>query len=486
MIRFLSFRPIILLVAIASVSACGDVVDNEKLRVDVVSENIDSFNVSEFPLTLSSAELRAATAQGLVKFDAAGDIVPALASRWIVTDDGLSYIFRIEKTWWKNGEEVTAERVARALRANIRNVRRTNFVDELNSIEEVVAMTGRIIEIRLSAPRPNLLEILAQPELGVIHKGTGSGPMQAQKQSPHMRLRHIEFDNDGVISSDNAWVVLNNNRTPLALARFEQGDTDLIIGGGFHDLPYFTASTIDEALISYDPVPGLFGFIFVEDDSYLSSVLVREAITMAIDRPRLLIDFRSDWREVLTLVPETLQNRAVVERPDWTNLRIDQRIDVARASVSQWRGENGPLRDLRIAMPSGPGADILFARVRSDLAKIGLSAVKVGFKEDADLRMIDEIAELSSPLWYLSQLSCKKTVICDEEADDLISVARDSLSLDERSQLLAAAERRIQVKRNFIPIAYPTYWSVVRPGLVGFSPNPRGLHPLQYLGRDPT
>lgn len=486
MIRFSSLQIIIILCAVMLVSACGDRVDNEKLRVDVVSEDINSFNVSKFPLPLSSAELRAATAQGLVKFDADGNIVPALASRWIVTDDGLSYIFRIEKTWWKNGEEVDAERVAQALRSNIANIRRTSFLDELNSINEVVAMTGRIIEIRLSAPRPNLLEILAQPELGVIHKGTGSGPMQAQKQLEHMRLRHVDFSDDGTIISDNAWVVLNNKKAPLALARYIQGDTDLIMGGGFHDLPYFTASGIDEELLSYDPVPGLFGFLFVEDDAYLSSAPIREAITMAIDRPRLLIDFRNDWREVLTLVPETLQNRAVVERPDWTNLRIDQRIDVARAAVAQWRGDNGALRDLRIAMPLGPGADILFARVRSDLAKIGLTAVKVGLQQDADLRMIDEIAQLSSPLWYLSQLSCKKTVICDEEADDLISVARDSASLDERSQLLAAAERRLQVKRNFIPIAFPTYWSVARPGLVGFAPNPRGLHPLQYLGRDPT
>lgn len=484
--RLLSYS--IALTIFLALSGCGDAIDNEKLRVDVVSDDVTDFNVSKFPLSLSSAELRAATAQGLVKFDALGNVTPALASRWIVTDDGLSYIFRIEKTWWKNGEEVTADQVARALRANIRTIRRTDFMDELNSIEEVVAMTGRIIEIRLTAPRPNLLEILAQPELGIIHNGTGSGPMQAQKQLEHMRLRHIDYADDGKIISDDAWLVLNNKKTPIALARYINGDTDLIMGGGFHDLPYFTASEIDEETLNFDPVPGLFGFLFVEDDSYLSSQEVREAITMAIDRPRLLIDFRSDWREVLTLVPETLQNRAVVERPDWTNLRNDQRIDLARQTIANWRNEEGGLkglRDLRIALPNGPGSAILFARVRSDLAKIGINTVRVDSDQDADLRLVDTIAKLSSPLWYLSQLSCKKTVVCDEEADDLVNVARDNQSIDERSQLLAAAERRIQVKRNFIPIAYPTYWSVVRPGLVGFAVNPRGLHPLQYLGRDP-
>ena len=44
------------------------------------------------------AELvRAATTQGLVQLDEAGQLVPGLAERWIVTADGMSYIFRIRQ-----------------------------------------------------------------------------------------------------------------------------------------------------------------------------------------------------------------------------------------------------------------------------------------------------------------------------------------------------------------------------------------------------
>ncbi len=466
-------------------TACGEVIDNDKIKVDIVSDTVDSFDVGSLPLNLASAELRAATAQGLVKFDARGNIVPALASRWIVTDDGLSYIFRIEKTWWKNQEAVTAEIVAKILRQKIRNLRQTTFLDEMDSIEEIVAMTGRIIEIRLSSPRPNLLELLAQPELGITNKGAGSGPMQALKQTNLMRLHDILYDEEGQIELKENWVALQNNKAPDALARYIMGDTDLLIGGHFSNLPYFAASGIDEELLLYDPVPGLFGFLFVEDSDYLASSEVRNAITMAIDRPRLLIDFRSDWREVLTLVPEGLQNRAAVERPAWTRLRIDERIDLARKSISDWRDVSGDLRDLRIALPNGLGSDIIFARVRADLAKIGLVAKRVAMKDAMDLKMIDQIAPLSSPLWYLAQLSCKKTVVCDEEADDVVSSARLTDNLEERKNLLAAAERRLQENRNFIPIAYPTLWMVARPGLLGFSTNPRGLHPLQSLGKEP-
>ena len=47
------------------------------------------------PLDPPSAFLIEATAQGLVRFDAAGEIEPALAQSWIVSDDGLRYTFRI-------------------------------------------------------------------------------------------------------------------------------------------------------------------------------------------------------------------------------------------------------------------------------------------------------------------------------------------------------------------------------------------------------
>ena len=38
----------------------------------------------------------------------------------------------------------------------------------LTAIDQIVVMTPQVIEIRLSAPRPDLLSILAQPELAIF------------------------------------------------------------------------------------------------------------------------------------------------------------------------------------------------------------------------------------------------------------------------------------------------------------------------------
>jgi ABC-type transport system substrate-binding protein len=96
------------------------------------------------------------------------------------------------------------------------------------------------------------------------------------------------------------------------------------------------------------------------------------------------------------------------------------------------------------------------------------------------------VADISSPAWYIEQLSCEMTSICSLEADELLLQAQRANDREERKRLLGEAELALQSLRNFIPLGNPLRWSLARNGLKGFAANPRGLHPLQYLGRDPT
>ncbi|RYD64997.1 MAG: ABC transporter substrate-binding protein, partial [Sphingomonadales bacterium] len=63
--------------------------------------------------------LLGATAQGLVRFDAVGGIEPGIAERWIVTDGGRSYIFRLRDAQWADGTRITAADVVASMRAAI-------------------------------------------------------------------------------------------------------------------------------------------------------------------------------------------------------------------------------------------------------------------------------------------------------------------------------------------------------------------------------
>lgn len=482
MIRLLCF-----ILSIIFVAGCSQGVDNSRLRVDIIEGRPRAFNIAAIPLPLASAYLRSATAQGLVTFDNKGRVAPGLANRWIVTDDGLSYIFRLNKTKWNDGREVTSGEVANLLAARIREMRKGRFNSELAVIDRVVPMTGKVVEIRLKAPMPYLLEMMAQPEFGLARRGFGSGPMKAEKLGNAMQLRLRSTNDNGNNILEPETVTVRNSPASLALARYIEGQSDLVEGGRFEDYPLLEAAQINAGEIHFDPVPGLFGLLFVEGGPFLSARENRDAIAMAIDRPKLLTAFDIvAWRETLTLVPESLPNRLPAPRPSWAAQQIGDRQTMARSIIGRWETSNGQVRPLRIALPRGNGGRIFFARLRADMASIGLDVERVTIDRPHDLLLIDRTADQSSPAWYMDQMSCTVSVICSRDADRLVFEARMASSIEARAQSLAEAEAELQNTRNFIPIANPLRWSVARPGLLGHVANGRGWHLLQYLGRDPT
>jgi ABC-type oligopeptide transport system substrate-binding subunit len=88
--------------------------------------------------------IRAATVEGLVAVDAEGRIVPALADRWIVTDDGQSYIFRLRDGTWADGTELSGSTARNALRQALREARNGPLKAEIEAIAEVRAMARSV------------------------------------------------------------------------------------------------------------------------------------------------------------------------------------------------------------------------------------------------------------------------------------------------------------------------------------------------------
>ena len=73
-------------------ASCGGP-EKGKTDVTVIGDPPTLVDPAMGPLTEPQAVLLANAAQGLVRFDASGQIVPGLAERWNVTDDGLSMSF---------------------------------------------------------------------------------------------------------------------------------------------------------------------------------------------------------------------------------------------------------------------------------------------------------------------------------------------------------------------------------------------------------
>src|SRR6185369_16524340 len=122
-----------------ALAGCKPQVEGEP-RVVVIGGEPRLADPAAGPLAASDAVLLQNVAQGLVRFDASGNIVGGLAERWNVSDDGLSYIFRIASAEWPDGRKITAEQVAKLLKRQIAGRSRNGLKDSVGAIDDIVAM----------------------------------------------------------------------------------------------------------------------------------------------------------------------------------------------------------------------------------------------------------------------------------------------------------------------------------------------------------
>ena len=463
--------------------------DDGPVNVSVIGGSDAFVQMRGLRLSPAAQLLRAATTEGLVGFDAEGRVVPALADRWIVTEDGQSYIFRLRNGQWPDGSAITGESAATALRRTVAGLRGTPLASDLAPVDEIRAMAGRVVEVRLSTAMPDLLDLLAQPELGLAWKNRGAGPMKLIRNGGVAELAPIPPELLG-LPAEEGWservrpLRIRPEPAAAAVARFDEGYADVVLGGTVDTLPLVKTSGLSRGNLRLDPVIGLFGLAVVSRNGAFAAPDYREAIAMAIDRDALLAEFNvGRWAPTTRIVsPDAADDRgALGER--WTGLDLAARQRIAAQRVAQ-SGDRG--HAVRIALPATPGGTIIFAHLRTDLAAIGLIATRVGETEGADLRLFDAVARYGRVAWFLNQLSCAAgRAVCSPDGDALVGEALATPDLPARAALLARAETQITAANGFIPLARPLRWSLVRGTITGFANNPWGLHPLLPLALTP-
>jgi peptide/nickel transport system substrate-binding protein len=426
------------------------------------------------PLDPASALLLDATAQGLVRFDAGGQIEPALAQSWIVSDDGLRYTFRLARTHWSGGGAVTAKQVTERLRAALSRASRNPLKPILGAVAEIEAMTDDVLEISLVAPRPNFLQMLAQPELAILLKGQGTGPYRARPLGDGGIFLSMHREDDQEEDEPHgADLILRGDPAPLAVARFGAGRADLVTGGTIGDLPIARAAEPPAEALRFDPVAGLYGLAFAAPEGLWASVEARQALSMALDREALVAALAvPNLQPRASVVPPGVEELGEPASPEWTGLEQAERRQAAAEVVARLGGAERPR--LRVALPDGPAYRLVFAHLRRDWRAIGVDAERVAASAPADLRIVDEVAPVGLASWYLRHFTCAAAAICSAEADGMLEAARRAPNAAERRAGLAAADRAIAAAVPFIAIAAPVRWSLVSDRLGGFQANPFG------------
>jgi oligopeptide transport system substrate-binding protein len=476
------FLAIALAVALPALAAGCDRASDGVVEVVVIDGKPQLVDPQRGELTPSQSVLIANAAQGLVRFDARGQIEPGLAETWNVSDDGLSYIFRLANTQWPNGRAVTAEQVARMLRRLIGPSSRNSLKDSFGSVDEIVAMTDRVIEIRLNQPRPHLLQLLAQPQMGLVYQGHGTGPFSIDPGSGGegaVRLTREVVTADEE-RSEREELDLAGADVEQAVRAFAAGDADLVLGGTFADLPFAQEASLPRRALHFDPVSGLFGLAPARTTGLAADSEVRRLLSAAIDREALVAAMAVPGLLPRTTVLEPgLDNIPDPVLPEWAATQlIERRPELVAEARRLFADLDSPV--VRIALPEGPGSEILLDRLSQDWGAIGLK-VERAESGRADFRLVDKVAPASSASWFLRQFRCEVARLCNEQVDTILEGAQTTPILAQRSALLAEASKQIDELQLFIPIAAPIRWSLVSSRISGFAGNPFAIHTLTGL-----
>ncbi|MBN8831194.1 MAG: ABC transporter substrate-binding protein [Sphingomonadales bacterium] len=469
-------------------AGCGIDRDDGPVQVDVIGLPEQAANPLRDSSPPAAKAVLGAVAQGLLSYDARGEVIDALAESWIVEDGGQSYIFRLKRLRWPNGELVKADQVAGLLRERMR----ANPLSMAGLRPQVRAMTDRVIEIRLDAVLPTFLQLLAQPQFAIVTRAGGTGPYRSARMDGAIEL--VPAANPGGDPVGEAQPpesiekrALHVSRASLALVRFKARQTDLVLGGRFQHVPLVEASGLSLTDLRNDPVSGLLGLAFTGSSKFIADRTVRDALARVVDRTAFAAELGfPGWRTSDYPLPGALELNRQPSAPAWMGRAMTDRVASARQIIARWSADNGEPPMLRIALPDGAGASILFIRLARDFGQLGIRVDRVAPGAPADLRLIDEVAPFDSALWYLSRLDCAARVLCDVRASALLAAARKAGDAAEQARLLGEAEELTVEFAGYIPLGAPIRWAMASRRLTGFQASPRGIHPLNRLIATPN
>lgn len=273
------------------------------------------------------------TFEGLVRFDESGEIVPAMAESWEVSEDGLTYTFTLRDANWSDGQPVTAEDFVYAWKrvldpaAGAMNPAMFYLID---GAEDFYANDGEG-EVAISAPDdktftftlaqrvPYMLQMLtytnffpvrqdvveADPDGWTRNPETfvGNGPFKVSEfnfgESVVFEKNDEYYDADAVSLDTLTFRLIPDQAT--ALTAMESGQVDGIEAVPAPEIPRLMAESDAFMVI---PALGTTYAFFNPAAAPLDDVRVRQALSMAVDRQDL-VDFvlQSADRPATGLVP---------------------------------------------------------------------------------------------------------------------------------------------------------------------------------------
>lgn len=473
--------------------------------------------------------------EGLLIHDAAGKVVPGVAEKHEIGDDGRTYRFTLRAdAKWSNGDPVKASDFVFSFRrimdpqtgakyANIlypiRNAEKINKGQGGAKLEDlgVKAVDDRTLEIALERPTPYFLELLTH------QTGTPVHPPSVEKHGANFSKPENMVSNGAYVLKEwvpNSHIRLEKNphfhaaaSVKIDVVRYEPSK-DLaaaarrFMAGELHstsDIPADQTRFLKEKLgdqVKIAPYLGTYYLAVNTAKKPFDDLRVRRALSIAIDREFIAEEiWQGTMLPAYSFVPPGIGNYGEPATADYKDLSPIEREDKAKALLKE--AGFGPEKPLKVEIrynTTDNNRNTVVA-IANQWKAIGVETsfintdAKTHFAHlrdggDFDVARAGWIADYSDPQNFLFLVQSDNTGFNyakykNPDFDALMRKSGEEKDMQKRAAILLEAEKLFMRDLPYIPILFYSNKNLVSPKLEGWIPNLRGANPTRFLSLKP-
>ena len=465
--------------------------------------------------TTTEAQLYTAFYEGLVGYHPLTlEPIPAAASRWVVSPDGLTYTFflRPEGEFW-NGDQVKADHFRDAWFRILDPEEKAEYSFMFDIIEgayeyrtgatadrddvAIVALSPLVLQVKLKQPADYFLKILCHHSFSPVHplnledgkwkegpSVLGNGPFyiySRDNQRAVLRKNILYWDNESVSLDEIHILFLEDPQTASTL--FNIGDIHWAASGLY-------LNSIDNSdYIVTNPLFGTTYFFFTTFDEALKNPDVRRALCLILpwEQIRTANNFFIPSATLIPNIPGYTKNEGISKRNMQEALQL-----LHRAGYTKGRGIN----PIVIRIPEGQDSIFIAGVMKQQWEKfldVEVIVETLNYTEyfnslkkpGYSVGTTTWIGDYADPLTFL-QMWTAGSNLNDSGFDDPLynSLLEEAVKEDpeERYRMMAEAEKILLDTGLVMPLEnYPAFNAVNTDVLQGWFPNVLDIHPFKYM-----
>ncbi|MCE6977016.1 ABC transporter substrate-binding protein [Pseudomonas frederiksbergensis] len=438
----------------------------------------------------------------LIRVDKAGSkMEPGLAESWKVSDDGLTYTFKMRAAKFSDGSPITADDAAFSL-LRTRDNKASLWSDAYKLIDTAKAADPRTLVVTLTTPSVPFLSQLASPTVSVLsQKAMTRMGEDAYAQEPvvsgaffvkewlrgdRVKLeKNPHFWQADKVSLDGVeWISIPDDNTRML--KVQAGELDSAI---FVPFSRVDALRKDPNLtIHSDPSTREDHLLINHEHGLLSKPEVRQALDMAINKKSVVdtVTF-GHGQEAYSYIPKgSLFHYADNLKRPFDPTKAKQMLSDAGAAGMK----------LNYVVNAGNEADEQIAvLVQQQLAAVGVTATLQKVDPTQSWQMlVDGDYDLSVMYWTNDILDPdqKTTFVLghdtnmnymtrykNDKVKNLVSSARVEADPAKREQMYVDLQKVAKLDVNWIDLYYSPYINISRKNIENFQQNPLGRFSLE-------